>query len=338
MNNQGTAAYKTRVIFRDCEFIGVTRIELKVILLGRASGGGDPIEAPGFLGRGRRADPITALKLKDDDKSMIRVSIVTISFNQAEFLERTIQSVLAQDYSNVEYIVVDPGSTDGSREIIDRYRSRISKVIFQPDLGAADGLNHGFAEATGEIFGFLNSDDLLLPGALSSVVRFFGGHEDVDVVSGHGNLIGPDDSILRRLYSDRMSLNRCIYRGVFLIQQSTFFRRGIFERVGGFRVENRICWDGELFLDMARGGGKFAVTKEFWSAYRVHPESITISQSNGELAHRTFIEMFSRAKGRQPTRYDQALTFGCHFLRKVLNPIDTWERIRRGPVSRPFSR
>ena len=110
---------------------------------------------------------------------MTRVSIVTISFNQAEFLERTIESVLAQDYPEIEYIVVDPGSTDGSREIIDRYRSRISKVILRPDRGAADGLNHGFAEATGEIFGFLNSDDLLLPGAASKAAGFFDKHQDV---------------------------------------------------------------------------------------------------------------------------------------------------------------
>src|ERR1039458_1375445 len=102
---------------------------------------------------------------------MTRVSIVTISFNQAEFIERTILSVLTQDYLDIEYIVVDPGSTDGSRDIIERYRSRISKIILRPDRGAADGLNNGFAEATGEIFGFLNSDDLLRPGARSEERR-----------------------------------------------------------------------------------------------------------------------------------------------------------------------
>ena len=96
---------------------------------------------------------------------MARVSIVTISYNQAQFLERTILSVLDQDYPEIEYIVVDPGSTDGSREIIERYGSRISKVILRPDRGAADGLNSGFAEASGQILGFLNSDDTLLPGA-----------------------------------------------------------------------------------------------------------------------------------------------------------------------------
>ncbi len=263
---------------------------------------------------------------------MTRVSIVTISFNQVEFLERTILSVLAQDYADIEYIVVDPGSTDGSRDIIERYRSRISKIIFRPDRGAADGLNNGFAEATGEVLGFLNSDDLLLPGAVSSAVSFFESHRDIDVVSGHSNLISPDDRFLRRLYSDRMSLKRCIYGGVILIQPSTFFRRRIFDKAGGFRAESRACWDGELFLEMARAGGRFAVVDEFWSGYRIHPESMTGCKANAMRIQQTQAAIFSRVMGRQPHRYDRLRGFGYRILRHILNPIDTWERIRRGPV------
>lgn len=263
---------------------------------------------------------------------MARVSIVTISFNQAKFIERTILSVLAQDHPDVEYIVVDPGSTDGSRDIIERYRSRISKIILRPDRGAADGLNNGFAEATGEILGFLNSDDLLLPGALSSVVEFFEKNGDIDVVSGQSNLIGPDDRFLRRLYSDRMSLRRCIYGGVILIQQSTFFRKGIYERVGGFCAANKMYWDGELYLDMARAGGKFAVTNGLWSAFRIHPQSITGSKSTIKLGEQTRVEMFSRVMGRAPGKVDHLVTFGYRILRHILNPVDSWERIRRGPI------
>ena len=264
---------------------------------------------------------------------MTRVSIVTISFNQAKFIERTILSVLAQNHPDIEYIVVDPGSTDGSRDIIERYRSRISKVILRPDCGAADGLNNGFAEATGDIFGFLNSDDLLLPGALSSVVEFFDKHKDIDVVSGRSNLIDSDDRFLRRLYSDRMSLHRCMYGGVILIQQSTFFRRQIYDQVGGFCAENKMYWDGELYLDMARAGAKFAVVDELWSEFRLHPQSYTGSKSTIKLGRQTRIEMFLRVKGRQPGKYDQLLALGYRILRHALNPIDTWERIRRWPVS-----
>jgi glycosyltransferase involved in cell wall biosynthesis len=265
-------------------------------------------------------------------QSMTRVSIVTISFNQAEFLERTIESVLTQDYPEIEYIVVDPGSTDGSREIIDRYRSRISKLVLGPDRGAANGLNHGFAEATGEILGFLNSDDLLLPKAVSAAVSFLQKHQNIGVVSGHSKLIDPDDRILRDLYSDRMSVNRCIYGAVFLIQPSTFFRRSFFEQVGGFREESKACWDGELFLEMARAGAKFAIVDEFWSAYRIHPNSVTGSKSSEARVIQTQAKIFSRVKGRQPSGYDKLLTRWYRLLRHILNPLDTWERIRRGPV------
>ena len=263
---------------------------------------------------------------------MTRVSIVTISFNQAQFLERTILSVLAQDYSDIEYIVVDPGSTDGSREIIERYRLRISKVILRPDRGAADGLNNGFAEATGQILGFLNSDDMLLPGALAAAASYLDRHQDVDVVSGHSNLISPDDRFLRHLYSDRMSLQRCIYGGVILLQPSTFFRREIFDRAGGFHAESRACWDGELFLEMARAGGKFAIADEFWSSYRIHAESMTGSKSNSIRIQKTLDAIFTRIMGRQPQRYDRLLAFGYRILRHILNPSDTWERVRRGSV------
>jgi len=262
-----------------------------------------------------------------------RVSIVTISFNQARYLERTILSVLNQDYPEIEYIVVDPGSTDGSRAIIEQYRPSISKVILRPDQGAADGLNNGFSVATGEIFGFLNSDDLLLPGAVSSMVSYFDKHSDVDVVSGHGTLIGPDDRFLRRLYSDRMSLNRYIHGGVILIQPSTFFRRALFDRIGGFSVGNRVCWDSELFLEMARAGGKFAIADEFWSGYRVHQKSVTNSESRARRVREAHTEILARIKGRRPRGYEMLLREGYRILRHILNPKDTWERILRGPVS-----
>jgi glycosyltransferase involved in cell wall biosynthesis len=263
---------------------------------------------------------------------MTRVSIVTISFNQREFLERTILSVLAQDFPQIEYIVVDPGSTDGSRDIIQKYQSQLAKIIFRSDRGPADGLNNGFAEATGDVFGFVNSDDVLLPGAVSSAVRFLERNQSIDVVSGHSNLIDADDRVLRHLYSDKMSVTRFLYGASILIQPSTFFRRPIFDHVGGFCVENKAGWDGELFLDMACAGAKFAVVNEFWSSYRVHLQSVTGSKRTARLVDENRLAMFVRAKGREPGKYDRALSFGYRLLRHIMNPQDTWERIHRGPV------
>ena len=115
----------------------------------------------------------------------MKFSILTVSFNQAKFLEEAIRSVVDQDYPDIEYIVVDPGSTDGSREIIERYRDRIAKIIFEPDRGSAEGLNRGFAAATGDVYGFINSDDVLMPGALARVAGYFRAEPDADIVMGH---------------------------------------------------------------------------------------------------------------------------------------------------------
>lgn len=265
-------------------------------------------------------------------KRMPRVSIVTNSFNQAEFLERTILSVLTQDYADVEYIVVDPGSTDGSRNIIERYRPRISKVVYQPDQGAPDGLNHGFAEATGEILGFLNSDDLLAPRAISEAVSYLESRPDIDVVSGHSDLIGPDDRFLRHLYSNRMTAIRFVYGGAILLQPSTFFRSEIYRRTPGFNLANKVNFDGELFLEMALRGAKFGLVNKVWSSYRVHPQSITGSRSSRMMIENAQAEMFRMVTGRRPHGFDMLLVRGGRILRHLLNPRDTWERIRRGPV------
>ena len=115
----------------------------------------------------------------------MKISIVTISFNQCAYLRACIDSILSQEGCDLEYIVVDPGSTDGSRELIESYGDRIVRV-FEPDAGPADGLNRGFACATGDIYGFINSDDYLLPGALAAVTAFFRKHPATVFMTGHG--------------------------------------------------------------------------------------------------------------------------------------------------------
>lgn len=267
----------------------------------------------------------------------MKISIVTISFNQTCFLEQAICSVLEQDHPNVEYIVVDPGSTDSSREIIERYSDRIDKVIFQPDEGPADGLNKGFAHASGDVFGFLNSDDVLEPDALSGAVRYLEARPEVDVVSGHSWIIDAEGRKKRRFYSDRFSLRMAGYGACILAQQSTVFRSEIFRRVNGFNIDNRSAWDGELFIDMALAGARFALAPEFWSRFRVHEEGITGSGKLYALhqAHRE--RMFRKVLGREPTQWDLLLGTFARYMRKLLNFKDTRERLLRGPVSRSTS-
>jgi glycosyltransferase involved in cell wall biosynthesis len=262
----------------------------------------------------------------------MKISIVTISFNQARFLEQAISSVLEQDHPNVEYLVVDPGSTDGSREIIERHRDRIDKIIFEPDRGPADGLNKGFAHAAGEVFGFLNSDDILEPGALSGAARYFETHPEVDVVSGHSWIIDADGRKKRRFYSDRFSLRMVAYGACILAQPSTFFRSEIFRRAGGFNIDNRSNWDAELFVDMVLAGARFALERELWSQYRVHDEGITGSGKLQALHQRHRERMFRKIMGRESHRWDALLAIGACYMRKIFNFSDTAERLRHGAI------
>jgi len=262
----------------------------------------------------------------------MKISIVTISYNQAIFLEEAIRSVIEQDHDDVEYIIVDPGSTDGSREIIDRFREKIAKVVFEPDNGPADGLNKGFANATGEIFGFLNSDDVLEPQALSDVARFFRCHHKVDVVSGHSLIIDADGKLKRRFYSDRYSLRMAAYGASILSQPSTFFRADSYRRAGGFNSENRSNWDGELWVDMALNAAQFALVKDFWSSYRVHEEGITGSGKLQELHRLHRQRMFKKIMGRERNACDLFLEQCARHTRKLLNMPDTLERLHHGPV------
>lgn len=210
----------------------------------------------------------------------MKVSIVTISFNQAKFIEETINSVLDQKGIELEYIVVDAGSTDGSREIIDRYRDRIDKVIFEPDRGPADGLNKGFSHATGDIFGYLNADDILLPGALSSVCAIFQRSDNLDVVSGHCYIIDEKGKRLIKKFSNKLTKSRFSNKRYtigysVLIQQSTFFRRQLFKDVGGFDTNFRVMWDAALTVDFIKKGARFKVVNAFWSCFRVYPQSLS---------------------------------------------------------------
>jgi glycosyltransferase involved in cell wall biosynthesis len=262
----------------------------------------------------------------------MKVSIVTISFNQARFLEEALRSVIEQNYGDIEYIVVDPGSTDGSREIIERHRNELSSVILEPDGGPADGLNKGFAAAHGEVYGFLNSDDVLEPGAIARVARFFEANPKVDVVSGNSWIIDAEGSTRRRIYSDRYSLRMAAYGASILAQSSTFFRSEVFRKVGGFNTSNRLSWDGDLFVDMALAGAHFSRVSEFWSRFRVYGESITGSGAAGVRDHASKVSRFKRVKGHEPGPFYPFIEYFARYARKMLNPLDTLERLIRGPV------
>jgi glycosyltransferase involved in cell wall biosynthesis len=268
----------------------------------------------------------------------MKFTIVTISYNQSAFLEECIQSVLTQDYPDIEYVVVDGGSTDGSLEIIERYRSRLSKVLTGPDCGPADALNKGFAGTTGDVLGYVNSDDCLLPGALRKAAAFLQGNPLVDFASGHCVITDATGHVLRRTYSDRVSKHRWIYSGSILLQPATFFRRETYERSGGFNVENRISWDIELFHRFIESGARHAIIEEFLAAFRVHPASIT---GGGSTANRRRVvrdRLLAESLGRELRAGDEAWRFFYRYWRKLHNYRDTWQRITGGPFGGRFAK
>ena len=206
----------------------------------------------------------------------MRIGIVTISYNQAKYLAEAIESVSVADPDRLEYVIVDPGSTDGSRELIDRYRRRFSQIVFEPDQSPPDGLNKGFGRLSADILGYLNSDDRFAPGALDYVLRYFELHPSVDVLCGAIRIIGEKGQpSIRRRTPDRIDLRRYAYETCFFWQQATFFRREAFLKTGGFNVASKTAWDGELVVDMALAGCRFAYTNKLLGDFRIHDGSIT---------------------------------------------------------------
>ena len=237
----------------------------------------------------------------------MKISVVTISFNQRDYLGACIDSVAAQE-GPWEHIVCDPGSTDGSRELIEERRDHFSSMVLEKDAGPADGLNKGFARATGDVFFYLNSDDVVLPGAFAQAREAFARHPQADVVYGDGVMIDAQGQVMRRIVSAPF-MSGYIYHcgGGSVLQQATFFRADAFRRAGGFNVQNRACWDGELLASMARGGGGLRHVRRDWGGFRIHGQSISGGGDARveERYRRETGRMFRDAYGRDPALPDR---------------------------------
>lgn len=210
------------------------------------------------------------------------VSIVTPSYNQGSYLEYTIQSVLEQSYPRIEYILMDGGSTDGSLEIIRRYSGQFAYWESQPDRGQAHAINKGLAHASGEILGWLNSDDLLLPDAVSRVVQTFRSNPQVDVLYGHLERIDADGSRVPtpELPKDRVTYDKSLVVGECVVNQpGCFWRRRIMEQVGLLNEGLRYNLDYEYWMRMALAGARFMRLPETVASFRLSSSSKTVSQA-----------------------------------------------------------
>ncbi len=204
------------------------------------------------------------------------ISIATPSFNQGEFLEQTICSVLDQEYPRLEYVVQDGGSTDSSREVLQRYRERLHRCESRKDNGQSQAINLGFAGTTGEIMAYLNSDDLLLPGSLHAVAQYFQKHPDVDVVYGHRVVIDKAGLELGRWVLPKHD-NEVLKWADYVPQETMFWRRRIWDKVGGIDESFRFAMDWDLILRFQDAGAKIVRLPRFLGAFRVHQSSKTVS-------------------------------------------------------------
>lgn len=180
-----------------------------------------------------------------------RITIVTPSLNQAAYLENAIISVLSQDYPNLEYIVIDGGSSDGSVEIIKKYAGRLAFWCSESDRGQSHAINKGFAKATGDILAWLNSDDYYQPHTLHTVAKSFRDAPDTVMVYGDYYVLYPDG---RAVLKPKIAFdwNICLYCYLMIPQASAFWRRDAYEAVGGLREDLHYIMDYDLFLKLAR--------------------------------------------------------------------------------------
>ncbi len=202
-----------------------------------------------------------------------KLSIITPSFNQATYLEQTLGSVLSQRDQIHEYFVYDGGSTDGSVDIVKKYAPQIDYWVSEKDKGQPDAIARGFARATGDYLAWLNSDDLYLPGALSKIRAALEAHPNWDVITGNHTRI---DQASRLISCHRVTAESraAALRGVFHASQPTvFFRRALYEKVGGINADLHLVLDTELFYRMLEAGAVWGHVPAYLTAFRLHDRS-----------------------------------------------------------------
>jgi glycosyltransferase involved in cell wall biosynthesis len=246
------------------------------------------------------------------------VTIVTPSFNQVNYLEETIMSVLNQTYSSIEYIVIDGGSTDGSLEIIKKYATKLSNWVSEKDSGQTDAINKGFALASGEILAWLNSDDTLLPNAVSEAVDYLNGHPENGMVYGNANYIDEKSRVIGRFPAAQTNLTRLRRGYVHIPQQASFFRKSLWDRVGPLDPKFFFAMDYDLWVRLA-AISDLKYIPNTWANFRLHSGAKTITADN-----QCWPEML-KVHFRDGGSIFAPIVFK-YYLRKVIAPLIRWRR------------
>ena len=235
-----------------------------------------------------------------DGKEWPKISIVTPSYNQGRFLEETIRSVLLQNYPNLEYIIMDGGSTDNSVEIIKKYEPWISYWTSEKDGGQVAAINRGFQQSTGTIFNWLNSDDIYLKNALRRVAEVFVADSTIQLLFGEHFNITEQGEIKNRdtIGANRVTLFHVLYMGRWPFhQESVFFRKDLWSKVGGLQYTYQLGFDFDFFLRCLRHTDAATLPGEALGCWRHHPAQ-KLRPANKNLLNEEHIAIYRRYRSR----------------------------------------
>jgi glycosyltransferase involved in cell wall biosynthesis len=255
--------------------------------------------------------------------AMLKITIVTPSFNQARYLPQTIDSVLSQNYPNLEYLIMDGGSKDASVEVIKKYERHLAYWTSGPDGGQTNAINSGFQRATGDIVTWLNSDDYLEPDALQTIAEAFA-HTDAGVVYGDYTLVTEAGRPFLRRKEIPFDFKILLYGINFIGQPSAYFRRQLLLEHGYLDEHCQCMMDFEFWLRLASRGVKFQLLPKNLSYYRYHPTSKTVSE----------VDTILKETNEVRARYSPALSRAALRRRRLLARVKRqWIKlIQRGTI------
>ena len=251
------------------------------------------------------------------------VSIITPSFNQARYLEATINSVLGQDYPRIEYIIVDGGSTDGSVDVIQKYAGRLAWWVSEQDKGQTDAINKGFNRATGEILAWLNSDDTYNPRAVGQAVKYLIENPEVGLVYADCNFIDEDSQVIGKFNAAQTDLRRLREGYVHIPQQTMFFRAKYWKELGPLDPSFYFAMDYDLWTRIAARAPLKYLAGKTWANFRLHTSGKTVAADD-----RCWPEML-RVHYRDGGGFF-SIIMAKYYLRKIIGPLWKWRITKTG--------
>ena len=260
------------------------------------------------------------------DSAWPRITVVTPSYNQGRFLEQTILSVLNQNYPNLEYIVLDGGSTDNSIDVIRGYEKYLSYWESKPDGGQAAAIARGFGEATGDILAYLNSDDVYMPNTLNTVAKYFSLNRTVQWIYGDCMIIDSQNVVIRRMYPPRFHAKIFLYENQIVPQQSAFWRSAFYQRVGGIAPGLHFCMDYDLLMKFVQAGEMPARIGDVLAGFRIHGDAK--SSRLKVVQQEEYSRIFKGVTGRSFTPIDHLTSAWCRLKRYFLSPKALLEAIK----------